>query len=237
MQRKKHKRKKNHVVIITSDAVDADVKQFRIRPWLFRTLVIILCVIIGGVIGVFVYEEQLWQVAYQQNVAKQDAMAELEAENKRLEEEIYDLNDKIQYLSDTVNQKVQTESELVAVLESQSTPTEFPLTGSASMEEVDSDAPMLLFTASEGTTIVATASGVVTEVTEDEEYGYCIKIDHQNGYVTIYRNKGDSMVKQGDNVVQGTTLFVIGGNNDKLGYQVMLDDAYINPMDVLEING
>ncbi|MCR5756065.1 MAG: M23 family metallopeptidase, partial [Acetatifactor sp.] len=193
--------------------------------------------IIGAIIGVFIYEEQLWELARQRNNQQQEAMNKLEEEKKRLEDEIYDLNDKIQYLSDTVNQNLQEKTELESIIEEQSTPREFPLTGSASMEEIGGDTPMCVFTASSGITVVATASGTVTEVVEDEEYGYAVKIDHGNGYISIYRNQGEPMVKQGDTVAQGTTLYLIGENNAKLAYQMMKDDVYINPMDMLEING
>ena len=56
MERKRHKRKNNHVVIVTSDAANAGVRQFRIRPWILQTIILILCVIIGALIGYFVYE-------------------------------------------------------------------------------------------------------------------------------------------------------------------------------------
>ena len=60
MKERKHKRKLNHVLILTSDAADANVKQFRIRAWLAEVIVIMLCILIGGVIGYFIYEGQLW---------------------------------------------------------------------------------------------------------------------------------------------------------------------------------
>ena len=56
MKERKHKRKLNHVLILTSDAADANVKQFRIRAWLAEVIVIMLCILIGGVIGYFIYE-------------------------------------------------------------------------------------------------------------------------------------------------------------------------------------
>ena len=59
MEPKKHKRKKNHVIIITSDDVDANVKQFQVRQWLVQLLIIVVCVIIGAVIGYFLYEGKL----------------------------------------------------------------------------------------------------------------------------------------------------------------------------------
>lgn len=34
MKRRKHKRRLNHVLILTSDAADANVKQFRVRAWI-----------------------------------------------------------------------------------------------------------------------------------------------------------------------------------------------------------
>ena len=237
MRSKKHKRKTNHVVIVTSDAVDANLKQFRVRPWIMQTIILILCIIIGALIGYFLYEEQLWEVAKQRSSEQQETVKALEDEKKALQAEIESLNDQIQILSDTVNQKVQSENELTAVLEGQSTPTDFPLTGSASMQEITEGDFMCVFKASEGTTVVATASGTVTEVNDDDEYGHNVWIDHGNGYVTIYRNKGDVTVKQGDVVVQGTTLFLIGTDNTTLGYQIMENGAYINPMDILAISG
>lgn len=237
MQRKEHKRKTNHVVIVTSDAVDANVKQFRIRPWILQVIILVLCVVIGILIAYFTHEEKIWQVVSERSAQQQDTLHQLEEEKGQLEAKIDELNATIQILSDTVNQKVQSESELAAVIEKQSTPSEFPLTGSASMEEATEGDPMCIFTASAGTTVVATASGNVIAINEDETYGNNVWIDHGNGYVTIYRNKGDVNVKIGDDVVQGTTIFLIGEDNGVLGYQMMKDGSYINPMEMLEING
>lgn len=244
MQRKKHKRKMNHVVIVTSDAADASVKQFRIRPWVLQVIIFVLCVIIGVLIGVLIYEGQIWEAINRSNTEKQETILQLEEEKsvlndekKELENQIAELKDKIQILSETVNEKVQNENELTAQLEKQSLPTEFPLNGSASMEEVTEGDPVCVFTASVGITVVATAKGTVTAVNDDGEYGHNVWIDHGNGYITIYRNQGEAMVKQGDSVAQGTTLFLIGEENNKLGYQMLKDGTYINPMDMLAISG
>ena len=244
MQRKKHKRKMNHVVIVTSDAVDANVKQFRIRPWVLQIIILLLCVIIGVLIGVLVYEGQIWEAVSRSNTEKQETILALQEEcqtlvdeKKALESQITELKEEIQILSNTVNEKVQTENELKAQLEQQSMPTDFPLNGSASMEEITSGDPMCVFTASVGITVVATANGTVTAVNDDGEYGHNVWVDHGNGYVTVYRNQGDPTVKEGDSVVQGTTLFMIGEDNTKLGYQMLKDGVYISPMDMLAING
>ena len=241
MARKRHKRKNNHVVLVTSDAVDAKLKQFRIRPWILQTVIVIFCVLCGTAIGYLFYETE---DRLQETTRSASEVQQLEAENQELaarnaelELQLAAQNEKIQILSDTVNQKVQSETELAAQLERQTTPTEFPLTGSATMEEIAEGDPMCVFTAASGTMAVATANGTVIAVNDDAEYGHNIWVDHGNGYITIYRNQGDAMVKQGETVKQGATLFLIGEENNKLGYQMMRDNEYIDPMEMLTISG
>lgn len=248
MHAKKHKRKISHVVIVTSNAVDEKIRQFKLNPLVLEILVLLLCVMLGAVVGYLAYEERIWETAIQKNNEKAEQVERLIAEKYELqaaiaeqeedyEAQIQSLNEKIQILSNTLDMKVQSESVLAAQLEKQVTPTEFPLNGPANIEEVEEGTPMCIFTSSAGSTIVATAAGTVMAVNDDVDYGHNIWIDHGNGYITIYRNAGDLNVKQGDSVVQGTTLFVIGDNNTSLGYQMMLDNEYINPMDVLIIEG
>ena len=76
MKERKHKRKLNHVLILTSDAADANVKQFRIRAWLAEVIVIMLCILIGGVIGYFIYEGQLWENAGSQRTRPENGATE-----------------------------------------------------------------------------------------------------------------------------------------------------------------
>jgi biotin carboxyl carrier protein len=238
MQRKKHKRKLHHILIVTSDAADAGVSQFLFKPGLLWTVILILCIIIGVIIGYFIYEAKIWETVSARNEEQVRQIAELNSEKKELESQIETLQQHVQILSDTVNEKVQSEAQLTAQIENQSTPTEFPLTGSAGMEEtLDGENPICIFQASEGTTVVAAASGTVVSVNDDDEYGHCITVDHGNGYVTLYRNQGDANVKQGDSVVQGTTLYIITKDNAKVGYQITLDGVYINPVDMLSIDG
>lgn len=238
MQRKKHKRKLKHIVIVTSNSTDAGMRQFLLRPGLLWAVILVLCIIIGVLIGYFSYEANIWQAVSIRNEEQLQRITALDEEKRALETEVETLQQHVQILSDTVNEKMQSEAELTAQIENQSTPTEFPLTGSASMEEaVDGENPICIFQASEGTTVIAAASGTVTSVADDEEFGHSIVIDHGNGYVTIYRNQGDANVKQGDSVVQGTTLYIITKDNGRIGYQMMQDGVYINPVDMLAING
>lgn len=241
MGSKRHKRKNSHVVLVTSDAVDAGLTQFRIRPWILQTIIVVLCVVIGAAIGYVVYEtdDRLRQAAKTASEIEQlEAQnQELAERNAVLESQVAAQEEKIQILSDTVNQKVQNETALSEQLERQTTPTEFPLTGSATMEEVTEGDPMCVFTAASGTMAIATANGTVIAVNDDAEYGHNVWVDHGNGYITIYRNQGEVKVKQGEVITQGTTLFLMDEENNKLGYQMMRDNEYIDPMEMLTISG
>ena len=244
MLRDKHKHRISHVVLVTSNATDAGVKQFRIRSKSLWVLIVVLCIVIGAMLGYIVYEEKIWQAVSgrsEEQLAQiqrlEETNASLEADKLRLETEIAGLNETVQILSETVSQKTKSESELMGQLEKQSLPTEFPLSGSASMEELADDKPICIFTASTGIMVVATARGTVTGVTDDGEYGHNVQVDHGNGYVTIYRNGGEPQVKIGDSVVGGTALFVIDEGHEKVGYQMMRDGDYISPMEMLAISG
>ena len=240
MGRRRHKRKNSHVVIVTSDAVDAGSKlrQFRIRPWIVQAFVLIFSVFIGAVIGFYFYQRDNLVIDDVQPVQQdEETIAKLQEENIALQIQVTDLSATIQVLSETLNQKTESESMLAEQLAQQSIPTEFPVTGSATSEEVAEGDPICIITATSGAMVVATAKGTVTAVNDDAEYGHNVWVDHGNGYVTIYRNQGEVKVKQGETVKQGSTLFLIDEENNRLGYQMMRDGSYINPMDVIEISG
>lgn len=233
--------KNDHVVIVTSDAEDASVKKFRFKPWMVWTAVVLVCVIIGALLGYIAYEEQIWNAANQKmNQTLEEYRTEievLEENNETLQSEIEGLNSKITVLSDTITQMKAMEEDLTAQIEKISTPTLLPITGSATITEVQEGDPMSIFTAAEGAVVVSTARGTVAEVSEDTEYGHKVVIDHGNGYTTIYRYQSDPMVATGDSVAQGGTLFVIDEADTKLGYQITKDGVYVAPSEMMEIKG
>jgi septal ring factor EnvC (AmiA/AmiB activator) len=208
----------------------------------------IVSILLGAVIGYMYYMKDnrntITQVDAQEEenaLPLEEQQEKWETEKKDLEAQIAELNDRVRILSETINQKTASENELIDKLAQMSTPTGFPLKGSATMEEVTEKGtegtPICIFTATAGITAVATASGTVTAITEDFEYGHNVWIDHGNGYVTVYRNQGEVYVKTGDAVAFGTTIYLIGRDNTKFGYQMMKDGDYINPMDMLKISG
>lgn len=170
--------------------------------------------------------------------------AELKAEIEQLTEEKADLislreelSDKVTILSDTINQKVEEEEAMEEIRAQAHMPVGFPMSSSASLEEVDGDNPMVKLNGSVGSSIIASADGTVISITTDSGYLHCIKIDHGNGYQSIYRNDGDAMIKEGDEVVRGAILYVIGEDNAALGYQITYDEKYIDPMELISIDG
>lgn len=237
MARQRHKRKKRRMVIFASDAVDTKIEQFRYHPWIVWITISLVSIFIGGAIGYFYFEKDVWAEKDLQAAAQQAQIETLEQEKAELEDEVASLNETVRILSETVNQKTQNETQLAEQLEKRTMPTEFPLTGSATLEDATEGDPMCIFTTTSGAMVVATAGGTVTAVNDDGNYGHNIWVDHGNGYVTIYRNSGEVKVKQGETVNQGTTLILVTDENSKLGYQMMKDGVYIDPMDMLAISG
>lgn len=237
MSKNRHKRKVSHILIYTTDAVDADIKQVRIHPWVLAGVTLIVCCVLGAVIGYAVYEGELWGRIREHDASQNAALIAAQDEKDALQEKIDEQDAKIEMLSITIQDQTQQIADLQAQIAEQSVPTDYPLTGSASMTVITDGDPMVEFTATEGSTVVAAGKGVVTAVEEDEVYGSRVVIDHGNGYVSIYRNKGESQVKAGDEVASGTTLFMVTEDNRQLGYQIKENDVYIDPTTIIAIKG
>lgn len=237
MSKNRHKRKVSHILIYTTDAVDADTKQVRIHPWVLAGVTLIVCCVIGAVIGYAVYEGELWGRIREHDASQNAALIAAQDEKDALQEKIDEQDAKIEMLSITIQDQTQQIADLQEQIAEQSVPTDYPLTGSASMTVITDGDPMVEFTATEGSTVVAAGKGVVTAVEEDEVYGSRVVIDHGNGYVSIYRNKGESQVKAGDEVASGTTLFMVTEDNRQLGYQIKENDVYIDPTTIIAIKG
>ncbi len=151
-----------------------------------------------------------------------------------------ELQDKVAILSDTVNNKVKEEEEREAEIARVYLPTGFPLRGTATYNEEKTRLDyreIAEFVAEPGTSIIATAEGTVSAVEKDKDYGYCVKVDHGNGYVSIYRNGAKPKVEVGDTVTTETELFVIDRGHEALGYQITENNQYIDPLLLMEIYG
>jgi murein DD-endopeptidase MepM/ murein hydrolase activator NlpD len=219
------------------DSKDGKIRQMGIGPAVieFLALVVIIAIAVLAVIS----RVRGNQIETLQNInLEQTAQIEsLEEENADLTSLREELTDKVTILSDTINQKVEEEEAAEEEKAQAHMPVGFPMSASASLEEADTEEPMVKLNGTEGSSVIASGDGTVISITTDTNYLHCIKIDHGNGYISIYRNDGDAMVKEGDAVVRGAILYVIGEDNAELGYQITYDDRYMDPMDLINIDG
>lgn len=84
-----------------------------------------------------------------------------------------------------------------------------------------------------GTSIVATADGIVTFVGNNGFLGKMIKIDHGHGMVTRYGHIQKALKKRGEAVKRGETIALMGSTGRSTGphihYEVHLNGIPVNP--------
>lgn len=86
--------------------------------------------------------------------------------------------------------------------------------------------------------ITATASGTVVEADYNSGgYGYCVKIDHGNGFTTLYAHNSENLVEVGDTVTKGQVIAISGSTGMSTGihchYEIELNGVYQNPRDYM----
>lgn len=231
------KRRKRYALLLVTEKDDGTMKQHTISSALVEVTIAVLFVIAVAVICKFIYDGITLKDARQEIVSQIILINNLTDENEALSVENSTLSNKVTVLSEAVSMKVATEDAISQELVENAIPKGFPLSGSATMKEAEEGDPMLIFTSVQGVNVVTSGTGTVVSVSADEEYGNRIIIDHGNGYQSIYRNGGTALVKNGEELGKGYILFSIGEENQELGYQVMKDDEYIDPMLVVDING
>ena len=224
-------------MILFVDRKDGGVDQMGIgRGPVLGFLIVVAVCIITCAIG--------WNVNSKARKAAEADNASLTAQIEELNNQITDLtnannelSNKVTILSDTVNTKVEEQNAIKQEVDEAHFPGGFPLSSSASMTTDDDDPNTVFFTSNEGTSIIATGAGKVTEVIPDADYGYCIKIDHDNGYVTEYYLASAPLIKEGDEVLQGAILSLVENSNQKIAYKVYHDGQQIDPLTIIKIDG
>ncbi len=233
----RRKRKINYMLMLFMDSKEGRIRQMGFGPRLVETSMIITVAVIVT-LGVICYREmrQIEELTAQNEQQRQN-IETLSEENDNLVSLREELMNKVTILSDTINQKVEEEEALEQEMAQAHMPVGFPMSASASLEEAEGENPMVRLTGSEGSSVISSADGRIVSITTDSAYRHCIRIDHGNGYFSIYRNDGDVMKKEGEDVVRGEILYVIGEENTELGYQIMYNEKYIDPMDLINIDG
>ncbi len=249
------KRKITYTIILTSDSPKADARRIHIKTGALAAVSFVLFV---AVICYAVYITITMVGFRDRNTRQLDQIVRMKEENETLASENETLANRVSSLEETLSRKEEQEHELVAAHEENYIPKGFPMSGAAQIKEEDTEAAEeaadtqddgtlkveaneawkeLIFVAAEGTKVVATAPGTVKEVREAEGEVSYVVIDHGNGYVTTYRNLGSPIVEEGSEVVKGVALFLVGEENTETGYSIRKDDAYIDPLELIEIKG
>lgn len=167
-------------------------------------------------------------------------LEEVTAQRDLLANENEELKEKVLILSDTVNSKVKEEEEREAELAKAFIPTGFPLRGTATYNEEHTtleEQPIAEFEAAQGTNVIATAQGTVSSIAGDDSAGYIVMVDHGNGYFSVYRNGSEPKVEVGETVTTETELYEIENGKETLGYQIIENNVYIDPLSLMEIYG
>ena len=86
-----------------------------------------------------------------------------------------------------------------------------------------------------GENIYAAASGKVITARYSSSYGYYVMIQHNNGMYTLYAHASKLLVKEGEKVVQGDTIALIGSTGQSTGphlhFEIILENGKtrVNP--------
>lgn len=85
--------------------------------------------------------------------------------------------------------------------------------------------------------VYATADGVILEAGFDASKGNYVKINHLNGYTTLYAHLSELNVQAGDGVKKGDTLGLTGKTGAAVGihchYEIQLNGMYQDPANYL----
>jgi LysM repeat protein len=89
-----------------------------------------------------------------------------------------------------------------------------------------------------GTPVVAAAAGIVQFSGWAGSYGRLIKIQHPNGFVTIYAHNHEILVQAGDEVEAGTVIATVGrtgkASAEHLHFEIRRDGMAYNPLHLLD---
>lgn len=93
--------------------------------------------------------------------------------------------------------------------------------------------------AAKNTPIIATRSGKVTLATYSSSAGYYVKVDHGDGFTSIYMHMTRYIVKKGDTVDAGQVIGYVGSTGTSTGnhlhFGITHNGNYVNPAKYIDI--
>lgn len=250
----RHQRNKTFTIVIIPNA-NQKVKQFTVKPDTVKLLAGFALVVFAGLIGLAGYgavtmktssrlksaykeqktiiEEEKDKLVSEQETLKEQNTALIQ-ENKSLNEQLHSLKE------ETVKKAEEEEKEEENYLEKASIPDQYPVKGIGTWGELfDEDTKGVTILVNSDIPIITAGDGTVTSVESDDTYEKVVKVDHGNGYVTVYSSKTDAKVEvmEGDPVKKGNEIMIMTAEAGELKYQIIYNGTYIDPMTMIEAVG
>ena len=89
-----------------------------------------------------------------------------------------------------------------------------------------------------GSYIRAAGAGRVTEVGEDPTYGKYVRIDHENGYETLYAHASDTSVELGEEVRKNEVIALSGSTGISTGphlhFEILFEGEDVDPLELVQ---
>ena len=207
----------------------------------FLILVVLLLLVLVGAAVMYVINNTEKDERHQTEVAELEqrisALSEdiivLQADNENLSNQLRSANALLE--SKSVEEEIEQETEEVDL---SFVPTFLPVSGTVSIPSpYTPENQYITFTTGDGSKVIAAADGVVVYAGESVENGYSVKVNHGNGYETVYYEDNTPYVAEGMKVKRGDTLFQISGDSKVLKYQISYEGQFIDPYTIMDIDG
>ncbi|MCI8854667.1 MAG: M23 family metallopeptidase [Lachnospiraceae bacterium] len=250
MKEQRHKRKESFSVLLVSNT-DRSSRQFQISLLSIRLLIalpILLLVAVALLAWQYSMSYRSEEALRAQLASQEDLSAQLAQERAAWDTERQALAAENQELRQTVQEQaalqVEAPKEEEEVQEAEApdstVPTRYPYQGSGVLEGTYSEEhPFLsISTYAEGD-IIATGDGTVTAVTSDDSYPHIIEVTHESGYTSRYlcRKEAEPKIEEGTAVEAGHVLIHITTDNTPLDYQIIYEEAPVDPLTLIDAKG
>lgn len=209
---------------------------------ILATLIAMIIIIVGLLVSLAINNHTL---KYGDDNTK-NTIIKLQEENDRLSEQVNTLSASLEKSEKTLSEiekRITKDAQSAAEqAENESIPTEIPVKGGTAIVVQDPTVDMengekqdgVVFTALEGSAVVATAAGSVISVESDPNYANKVVIDHGNGYITTYRTNGLIRVNFGDSVRKNDMIAMITEDEGSVAYEITYNGLLVNPYDMME---
>ena len=155
---------------------------------------------------------------------------------ERLEREVAHLKDKKNQIEGMLG-VINSPSSPSQGVKGSARPSMWPVKGKVT-KEYSSEHPGLDIVVPEGSSIWATADGVVQTAGWDEWLGFMVEIDHEEGFKTVYGHNSQVLVEKGSKVKRGDVIAFSGSSGRStaphLHYEVLKIGRNMDPRKYLE---